>query len=254
MSFNISIEVLHDKEFIIAVYQIIKEALEVAIGAISHLIHNQTHIGIGVVLIPCTVAAMIVKINNLLGTHTEDYAVFIPYLLMNLYISTVHSSQGNSTVHHELHVTSTGSLLGSCGNLLADIGCRIYLFTQRYPEVLQEDNLNLAINAWICINLVSYSQNQANSLLGYKITRSSLAAKEIYNWYRHLVLRIVLQTIILIHNMHDIHQLTLVGMNTLYLYIKDRINLDAYLVVRPYILSKSTLSSTLYLVKLLQEG
>ena len=53
--------------------------------------------------------------------------------------------------------------------------------------------------------------------------------------------------------MHDIHQLTLVGMNALYLHIKHGVNLDADLVVSQHILGKSTLSGTLYLVDGLQE-
>ena len=54
--------------------------------------------------------------------------------------------------------------------------------------------------------------------------------------------------------MHDIHQLTLVGMDALYLHIKHGINLDADLVVGQHILGKSTLSGTLYLVDGLQES
>ena len=254
MSFNVGIEVLHDEEFVVAVYQIVKQALEVAIGTVSHLIHNLADIGIGVILIPCTVAAMLVEVDNFLGAHAEDYAVVIANLLVNLNICTVHSTQGDGTVHHELHVAGTGCLLGSSGNLLADISSRIYHLTQGYTEVLQEDNLDLAVDARVGVNLVGNSQNQADGLLGNEVARCGLATEEVNNRYRHVVGRVILQAVILIHDMHDIHQLTLVGMNALYLHIKHGVNLDADLVVSQHILSQGTLSGTLYLIDGLQES
>ena len=68
----------------------------------------------------------------------------------------------------------------------------------------------------------------------------------------HLV-AMILNLIIYIHDMQDIHQLTLVGMNTLNLNIEHGLSADLNLVVLLYILSQSALTDGLNLCNILLE-
>ena len=45
------------------------------------------------------------------GILTEDEDVIITYKVVHLYVCTIHCTDSNCTVKHELHVTGTAGLL-----------------------------------------------------------------------------------------------------------------------------------------------
>ena len=67
-------------------------------------------------------------------------------------------------------------------------------------------------------------------------------------------MRIRLQAMVLVHDMHDIHQLALVGMNALDLNVKECVQIDGNAMLITDKLCKSLLANMLDLTKLLEEG
>lgn len=59
-----------------------------------------------------------VKFIDIVHPHTEDEEVILTSLLSHLNVGSVHGTNGQSTVQHELHVASARGLSASCGDLL----------------------------------------------------------------------------------------------------------------------------------------
>lgn len=55
---------------------------------------------------------------DLVSTQSKDEHVLSTNFFCNLNIGTIHGSDDETAVHHELHVASAGGLCPSCGYLL----------------------------------------------------------------------------------------------------------------------------------------
>lgn len=55
---------------------------------------------------------------NVIHPHAEDEEVLLAGLLSHLNVGSVHCTDGESTVQHELHVAGARGLSASCGDLL----------------------------------------------------------------------------------------------------------------------------------------
>lgn len=60
----------------------------------------------------------LVKCIDIIHPHAEDEKVPIASLLGHLNVCSVHGTNGQSAVQHELHVSSARGLSTSCGDLL----------------------------------------------------------------------------------------------------------------------------------------
>src|ERR1700712_2143629 len=67
------------------------------------------------------------------------------------YISTITSTNNQTTIQHKLHVRSSTSFCACCRDMLADITCRANHFSLRYVVVLQEDDLQKISNIFVVI-------------------------------------------------------------------------------------------------------
>ena len=70
------------------------------------------------------VVCFLIMFDNFLTGFTEDIDVIFANQFADFNVSAIHSSQSNSTVQHELHVTCTTCFFGSQGDLLGNIACR----------------------------------------------------------------------------------------------------------------------------------
>lgn len=55
---------------------------------------------------------------HVIHSHAEDEKVILAGLLCHLNVGSVHGTDGQSAVQHELHVAGARGLSASCGDLL----------------------------------------------------------------------------------------------------------------------------------------
>lgn len=65
-----------------------------------------------------TLSPFFVHCLHVVHPHAEDEEVFLSGFLGHLHIGAVHGADGEGTVQHELHVSCSGGLGASCGDLL----------------------------------------------------------------------------------------------------------------------------------------
>lgn len=61
---------------------------------------------------------------NVIHPHAKDEEVVLARLLSHLHVGSIHGSDGQRAVQHELHVASAGGLGAGCGDLLGEVGSR----------------------------------------------------------------------------------------------------------------------------------
>ena len=163
---------------------------------------------------------MVLIIDNFLCGQTEDECILLAYLFYDLHVSAVHGSQGQGAVQHELHVTGTGCFL-TCGrDLLRDICCCEDDLCVGYIVVLNKYDLDLTVDSGIVIYHIRYGIDQLDSQLRITVAGCCLRTKNKGSGVE-IQFRMLLQFVIQVHYMQNIEQLSLVLMQTLYLYIED---------------------------------
>ena len=226
--------------------------MEITIRSIDQLVNHKMHIRVRIVFFPCRVRTCCIIAKHLSCGKTENNTIILTNCIADLDICTIQRAQRNRTVHHELHIACAGCLFARRRNLLAYISSRIYDFANRHAEVFNEYDLHHILDALIVIDLLRDRIDETHRLLCNIIAWRSLAAKEIRCWQR-AVSRIILQAMILIHDMQDIHDLSLVRMDALDLDIELGIRIDLDSIVLHRILGKCCLAQMLDFPKAFQE-
>ncbi len=155
---------------------------------------------------------------------------------MNLYIGAVLSSEGDGSVQHELHIACAGSLLGSKRDLLRDIRSRDDFLRLGNVVILNHDNLEVRTYLRILCRQLLQTENQVYDILCDGVGRSCLGAED--HCDRPLREIALLDLKIFIDRVQRIHLLTLILMQTLYLYIKDRVHIQNEVLCLIQILSR----------------
>ena len=140
---------------------------------------------------------------------------------MDLHIGAVLGSQRHRSIQHKLHISGSGSLFGSQGNLLGNICSRDYLCRFGNIVVLQHDYLEVRTHLRVGSDQLLQAENQMDDILGDGVSRSRLCAKDHGNRGFRLVSR--LDVHVLVNRIQSVHLLTLVLMKTFYLNVKDGI-------------------------------
>ena len=138
---------------------------------------------------------MVFIIDDFVRGKTEDKRIFFSYFLHDLHICTIHGSNGECTIKHELHITGTGCFLAGCRNLFGDICCRENHFRIRNSVILDEYHLDLSVDRRIVIDNISNGIDQLNGHLGIIVTGCCLRTKNEGSWIE-IHLRIILQLVI----------------------------------------------------------
>ena len=221
--------------------------------AVGQLLGNPLQTQVVLALGKGQITAVQIVIHHLFGGQAKNANVVPSHLLQNLNIRTVQSAQSHRAVKHKLHITSAAGFLAGRGNLLADVGRRIDNLSLGNVEILNENHLNLALADWVVVHQLGHAANQANNLLGKHIARRRLAGKD-ESVRQNIPLRVVVQLVVKVHNLENIQQLPLVGVNTLYLHVKNRVrvNLNALLLLNK--IRQTLLVGQLNLGKTLQKG
>lgn len=160
-------------------------------------------------------------------SFTEDEHIFFTNFLSDLNIGTVHSSNDERSIHDKFHVGSTRSLGTSGGNMLGNFRGWDNNLSRRYVVVGQENNLQKISDSLIIVNFVHDSIDKFDLSLSSKVTRGSLSSNHDYSSLEllsSLVNGSVQDCQISVNNIKNIHELSLVLMNSLNLNIINCIN------------------------------
>ena len=177
---------------------------------------------------------MATQFGKLIIGRTEDIGVLLPHGLENFNVRTIQGSQGQRTVHHELHVRGTGSFLTSHRDLLGNIRSRNDVLGGRDIVVVNENNLDAVIDIRIIVDQVGNGVNQLDDSLCADVAGGSLRTED-EDSLGNIQSRVVLDAEVQIQNVERIEQLTLVLVQTLDLDVVNciRVDLDALAVLDP---------------------
>ena len=148
---------------------------------------------------------------------------------MDFHIGSIICTDGQSTIEHEFHVTSTRGFFRSQGNLLRNICCWNDETCFGHIVVFNHNYLQMRRNFRIVFDDLRQDQNQVDNILGNGVGWCCFSTKENSQWAGRNVTSLDVQ--ILVDDIEDIHLLTLVLMQTLDLYIKNRIWIDLHTLV-----------------------
>ena len=126
------------------------------VEAVDQLHEHAANLLIRIEDIHRVVAAVLLVVNDLVRRHTEDERIVLADFVHNLDVCAVHRTEGRCAVQHELHVRSAGRLL-TCGrNLLRDICCRKDNLCARDTVILDEDNLDFAVDRCVVVDHIRH--------------------------------------------------------------------------------------------------
>ena len=186
-----------------------------------------TDILIGIEQLRRIIAALILQCDNFLCTHTKDKCVFFANFFN---VCSIHGSQSHSTVQHELHVTGSRSFFGSCGDLLRYICCCKDPLCVGYTIIFDKYYFQFSIDRSIIIDHISHRVDQLDGQLCSHISGSCFCTEDKGSRIE-IHIRMLFDLVIQVHYMKDIHQLSLILMKSLNLYIKDGTRIDINVVV-----------------------
>ena len=152
---------------------------------------------------------MATQFGKLIIGRTEDIGVLLPHGLENLNVRTIQGSQGQRTVHHELHVRGAGSFLTSHRDLFGNIRGRNDVLGGRDIVVVNENNLDAAIDIRIVVDQVGNGVNQLDDSLCADVAGGSLRTEDKHT-LGNIQSRVVLDAEVQIQDVERIEQLTLV--------------------------------------------
>ena len=195
-------------------------------GAIDELVDDAAEAcAIGVDDIPGEVLAGGTQGVDLGRGEAEDRLVLAARQIDDLDVRAVHGAEREGAVHHELHVRSAGGLLAGRGDLLGDFGGRVDKLGVRDAEVRDEADLHDVVDARIVVDDLGHTVDQADDFLGEGVARGGFAGED-EGGGLDLEIRIGEATVIEVHNLHDVQELALVGVEALDLDVEDRVRVD----------------------------
>ena len=186
------------------------------------------------------VAAVLLVIHDFVRRHTEDKGILPADFFYDLDVGTVHGSESHCAVEHELHVAGTGSFLTGRGNLLGNVGCRDDDLGVGYLVVLDEDNFDLVVNGLIVVDDICHRVDELDGQLGGLVSRGCLGAED-KGVLGNIQSGILFDLVVQVHHVQDIHQLTLVFVQTFDLHVKDGSGIHFDAVVLQDIVRKADL-------------
>ena len=202
----------------------------IGIRAVYKLVYNLANLHITVVDIHWIVAAVVLIVDDLVGTQTKDKCILIADFLNNLHICAVHRTECQRTVEHKLHVAGAARLLRSGRDLFGDICCRKDPLRIGNFVVLDEYHLDAVLDNRIVIYLVCHCIDELDRKLCILVARCCLRTENEGSRIKFHA-RIFLDLIIEIHHMKNVHELSLVLVQSLDLHVKDGIRVYGHIVV-----------------------
>ena len=177
-----------------------------------------------IIIVRRMISFLPVQIHNRIRVCSENVNIVIADQLMDLYVCTVLRADGNGTVQHELHVGCARRLLRSKRDLLRNIRCRNDVRRLGHVVVFDHDDLQVRADLRIVHREFLQTQDQMDDILRDHIGRRRLRAEHHRDRpFRQMAL---FDLHILVDRVECVHLLSLVLMQTLYLYIKNRIQVE----------------------------
>ena len=196
------------------------------------------------------ITAVILVADHFVGGQTENKCVLLAHFLHNLHVRTVHRADGQRAVQHKLHVSCAGCLLAGRGNLLGHIRRRKDKLRVGHTVVLDKHYFDLSVDGRIIVHHIRHGIDQLDGKFRILIACCRLRAEDESPGIE-IHIRVLFQLIVEIHHMKDVQKLTLILVQTFYLYIKDGTGIYLDTVVLHDVLSQTHFVLVLDIHKLL---
>ena len=116
-------------------------------------------------------------LDDFLTGFAEDVDVVIAYQVVDLHVGSVHGSQGNGSVQHELHVSGSAGLFGCQGDLLGDIAGRDQFLSLGYVVVLDHNHMEELAGNGIFVDDILQAEDGMNDILCDDVSGSGLCTE-----------------------------------------------------------------------------
>lgn len=121
------------------------------ISTIDKLFYNFCKLRITCKIFRRFVRMFLFHLDNLVACKTKDESVFFTSFFKDFDVSTVHCSECQSTVKHELHIRSSRSFVTCRRNLFRNICCRENLFSSCYAVVFYKYNTKFSTHTAVIV-------------------------------------------------------------------------------------------------------
>lgn len=132
-------------------------------AALSH-IHRLFDGGIVIIVLTGIVGKF--KLLGLLGVHSENDDVVVPYRLVYFYISSVLGAESDGAVEHKLHITGSRRLGSGKGYLFAYVGRRNEQLGKCHAVILDINHLELTLYGGIAVDKLCNTADKLDYLFG----------------------------------------------------------------------------------------
>ncbi len=106
--------------------------------------------------------------------------------------------------------------------MLADVGGRENLFGDAHAVVFDKDHAELSADAPVVVYAVGNRVDELDDALGAAVARGGLGAKD-KGAGRRIVVGVVKQAVVKVHDVQDVQKLALVFVQALYLDVKNAV-------------------------------
>mmetsp|Transcript_57884 Transcript_57884/g.108455 ORF Transcript_57884/g.108455 Transcript_57884/m.108455 type:complete len:495 (+) Transcript_57884:347-1831(+) len=163
--------------------------------------------------------------SNLMLQASKDEHSVLTALLADLNVGPVHGAHNQATIHDKLHVRGSTGLRACCGDMLGDVRSRNHHLGCRNTIVWYKSNLQEVTCVWVVVDGLSDIVDELDDDFRIHICRSCLAADQNHTLLSLLPLgrRLLLQLLVTVDDIEDIHELALVLMDALDLDVDQRI-------------------------------
>lgn len=162
-----------------------------------------------------------------INSFSENEHVLFTYLFSNLDVGAIHGTNDETTVHNEFHVRCSRGLSTSSGNMLGEFGSWDNDLSARHVVIWQEDDLEEISNVVVVVDLEGDGSDKLDDSLGVMVTWGSFTTDHDNSWdefVSSLVLWSIEDCEISMNDIKDVHELSLVLVNSLNLDIEKSIN------------------------------
>lgn len=195
---------------------------------------------VGVVVIESVVSPPL-QVFDFVFFHAENENVVQTHFFGHFDVGTVQSSDGKSSVqlfyeekiewhhfnwnsnkppYHKLHVASAGGFGTGSRDLFAQIGRRDDLFGQSDAIILQIDDFELIADDGIAVDHLANRANQFDDFLGHMIAGGSFSSDHDGPGHNGRP-RIGFDAVVKCDDVQAVHQLALVLVNSLHLWLQE---------------------------------
>ena len=124
------------------------------------------------------VSSLGVQLDDLVAAFAEDADVLLSDQVVDFHIGSVHRTQGNGAVEHQLHIAGAAGFLGGKRNLLGNIAGGNQLLRPADVVVFHHHNLQIRTHPLIRLEQLLQAEDEVDDVLCNGVCRRCLRSKD----------------------------------------------------------------------------